>query len=150
MNIDIELLRARNDARRSGRTDMPASPADIDALLRELDDVQAELRRVTADRDDLVASAELWADLYASSVDRANAAEAMLQRLAEVPADVQRYYALLDTIAVLTEAVENLVRECGECAGAYEGRVLERAPEGWCGRCAKAVHALRATLEWRS
>jgi hypothetical protein len=150
MSIDIELLRARNDARRGGRTDTQASPADIDELLRELDDVQAELRRVTAEREDLIASAELWADLYASSVDRANAAEAMLRRLADVPADVQRYYALLDTIAVLTEAVENLVRECGECAGAYGGRVLERAPEGWCHRCAKAVDALRATLEWRS
>lgn len=150
MSIDIELLRARNEARRGGRTDTPVSPADIEELLRELDDVQAELRRVTTDREDLLASAELWADLYASSVDRANAAEAMLRRLADVPADVQRYYALLDTIAVLTEAVENLVRECGECAGAYGGRVLERAPEGWCHRCAKAVDALRATLEWRS
>ena len=67
----------------------------------------------------------MWADLYAASVDRANAAEAMLQRLAEVPAEVQRYYALLDTIAVLTEAVENLVRECAECAGAYGGHVLD-------------------------
>ena len=150
MSIDIELLRARNEARRGGRTDTPASPADIDELLRALDDVQAELRRMTADREDLLASAELWADLYASSVDRANAAEAMLRRLADVPADVQRYYALIDTIAVLTETMENLVHECGKCAGASGGHVLERAREGWCDRCAKAVDALRATLEWRS
>ena len=109
-------------------TDAPASPADVEELLRALDDVQEELRQLTEDRADLLASAERWADLYAASVDRANAAEALLQRLADVPADVQRYYALLDTIAVLTEAVENLVRDCAECAGAYGGHVLERAP----------------------
>jgi hypothetical protein len=150
MNMDIELLRARNDARRGGRAGGPPSPPDIDELLRTLDDVQGELRRMTADRADLLASAERWADLYAASVDRANAAEAMLRQLADVPADVQRYYALLDMIAVLTEAVENLVRECAECAGTYDEHILERAPERRCDRCARAVDALRATLEWRS
>ncbi len=150
MDIDIELLRARNDALRAGRADAPPGPADIDELLRALDDVKAELRQMTADRADLLASAERWADLYAASVSRANAAEALLQRLAEVPGDVQRYYALLDTIAVLTEAVEDMVRDCAECAAAYRGHILERSQEGWCGRCARAVDALRATLEWRS
>jgi len=150
MNIDIESLRARNNARRGGRADAASSAADINELLRALDDVHAELRRLKENQVDLLASAERWADLYAASVDRANAAEAILRRLTEVPADVQRYYALLDTIAVLTEAVENMVRECAECAGAYGGHVLERAPEHWCGRCARAVDALRATLEWRS
>jgi hypothetical protein len=150
MNIDIERLRARNDARRGGRAEAAPSPADFEELLRALDSVQEELRRMTVDRADLLASAERWADLYAASVDRANIAEARLQRLAEVPTDIQRYYALVDTIAVLTEAVENLVRECADCAGAYAGQLLERAPEGFCGRCLKAVDALRATLEWRS
>ena len=150
INIDIERLRARNVARRSSRAEAPPSPADVEELLHALDDVQEELRRLTVDRADLLASAERWADLYAASVDRANLAEAMLQRLADVPADVQRYYALLDTIAVLTEAVENLVRECADCAGGYAGQVLERARDGWCVRCVKAVDALRATLEWRS
>jgi hypothetical protein len=150
MNIDIERLRASNDARRGGRAEAVESPADVQSLLRALDDVQEELRRLKADRADLLASAERWADLYTASVDRANVAEAMLRRLADVPADVQRYYALLDTIAVLTEAVENLVRECAECAGAHAGKLLERAREGMCARCATAVDALRATLEWRS
>jgi hypothetical protein len=150
MNIDIERLRARNDARRGGRSEAPPSPAEIDDLFRALDDVQEELRRMTEDRADLLASAELWADLYAASVDRANAAEAMLQRLADVPSDVQRYYALLDTIAVLSEAVENMVRECAECAGIHGGQIFERAREGRCDRCARALDALRATLEWRS
>lgn len=145
MNIDIEQLRARNAARRGGRGEVPPSPAEIEELLRELDAVQEELRRLTEERADLQASAERWADLYAANVDRANAAEALLKRLADVPADVQRYYALLDTIAVLTEALENLVRECSECADAYAGKLLERAQERWCGRCAKAVDALRAT-----
>jgi hypothetical protein len=150
MNIDIEGLRARNNARRGGLTDAPANTADVELLLRALAETQEELRQLTEERADLLASAGMWADLYAASVDRANAVEALLQRLADVPADVQRYYGLLDTIAVLTEAVENLVRDCTECAGAYGGHVLERAQEHWCGRCATAVDALRATLEWRS
>lgn len=149
MNIDIERLRARNDARRGGRAETAASPADVHELLRALEEAQEELRRLTVDRADLLASAERWADLYAASVDRANVAEAMLQRLADVPADVQRYYALLDAIAVLTEAVENLVRECADCAGDYGGQILERARDGWCGRCVKAVDALRATFDRR-
>ena len=69
----------------AGWKDAPASTATSTMLLRALDDVQEELRRLTADRADLLASAELWADLYAASVDRANAAEALLQRLADVP-----------------------------------------------------------------
>ena len=150
MSIDIEGLRARNSARRGGLSEAPASTADVELLLRALEEVQGELRQLTEERADLRASAVMWADLYAASVDRANAAEALLQRLADVPADVQRYYALLDTIAVLTEAVENLVRDCTECAGASGGHVMERAKEPSCGRCAKAVDALRATLEWRS
>ena len=149
MKIDIERLRARNAARRGGPAEAPPSPADFEELLHALDEVQEELRRLTVDRSDLLASAERWADLYAASVDRANVAEALLQRFADVPADVQRYYALVDTIAVLTEAVETLVRECADCAGACGEQVLERAREGWCGRCVKAVDALRATLEWR-
>ena len=149
-NIDIEQLRARNAARRGGHGEVAPGPAEIEELLRALDAVQQELRGLTEERADLKASAELWADLYAASVDRANAAEALLKRLADVPFDVQRYYALLDTIAVLTEALENLVRDCAECAGAHVGHVLERAQEGWCERCAKAVDALRVTLAWRS
>jgi hypothetical protein len=150
MNIDIEGLRARNRAHRGGQTEAPASATDIETLLRALEEVQEELRQLTEERADLLASADMWADLYAASVDRANAIEALLSRLADVPSDVQRYYSLLDTIAVLTEAVENLVRECAECAGGYGGHVLDRAQAHWCGRCAKAVDALRATLEWRS
>jgi hypothetical protein len=150
MSIDIDRLRARNDARRSGRTEAPPSPADVEELLRALDDVQDELRRLTKDRADLIASAGFWADLYAASVNRANAAEALVARLTEVPSDVQRYYALLDTIGVLREAVEDLVRDCAECAGAAGAQLTERAREASCGRCARAVDALRASLEWRS
>jgi multidrug resistance efflux pump len=150
MNIDIELLRARNDARRRGGGERPPSAVDVEELLRALDDAQTELRQLKADRADLMASAELWADLYSATVDRANAAEAVLRRLAEVPGDVQRYYALLDSVVVLREALESLVHDCTECAESHVGGILERAQDGWCGRCAKAVDALRTTLEWRS
>jgi hypothetical protein len=150
MNIDIDLLRARNDARRSGRTEAPPSPADVEELLRALAEVQEELRRLTEDRADLMASAELWADLYAASVDRANAAEAMLQRLTEVPLDVQRYYTLLDSFGVLREAVESVVRDCAECVRASGEQILERGRETACARCAQAIDALRATLAWRA
>jgi hypothetical protein len=150
MSIDIDQLRARNNARRSGGTETPPGPADFEELLRALDAAEAELRRLTQEHADLQASAELWADLYSASVDRANAAEETLRRLAAAPTDVQRYYALVDTIGVLTEAMEGLLRDCGDCAGSYGGKVLERAREAWCGRCVKAVDALRATLAWRS
>jgi hypothetical protein len=149
MSIDIDTLRARNDARRSGRTEAPPSPADVEELLTALDDVQQELRRLTRDRADLLASAELWADLYAANVDRANAAEAVVRRLTDVPADVQRYYALLDTIGVLRETVEGIVRDCAQCA-MPAGPVSQRDREAACARCARAVDALRAALDWRS
>ena len=101
-----------------------ASSVDVDDLLRALDDAQAELQRLKADREDLMASAELWADLYTATVDRANAAEAVVRRLAEVPGDVQRYYSLLDAIMVLREAVE-----C-RCSNARTARVLRRRNPG--------------------
>jgi hypothetical protein len=150
MNIDIDLLRARNDARRRGGGERPPSAVDVDDLLRALDDAQTELRQLKADRADLMASAELWADLYTATVDRANAAEEALRRLAEVPGDVQRYYALLDSVVVLREALEGLVLECADCAESHAGGILERPLDGCCARCAKAVDALRTTLEWRS
>jgi hypothetical protein len=150
MKIDIESLRARNEARRRGGVETPPSSLDVDDLLRALEDAQAELQRLKADRADLMASAELWANLYTATIDRANAAEAVLRRLAEVPGDVQRYYSLLDAIMVLREAVECLVLECADCAGSSGAGILDRAQDAWCARCAKAVEALRATLEWRS
>ena len=77
MRIDIELLRARNDARRRG--DAPgvdvASDVDIDALLEALDEAERELLRLREDNEDLRASAELWADLYTARLERANALE---------------------------------------------------------------------------
>ena len=70
MRIDIELLRARNDARRRGDAagvDV-ASDVDIDALLEALDEAERELLRLREDNEDLRASAELWADLYTASL----------------------------------------------------------------------------------
>ena len=77
MRIDIELLRARNEARRRGdaRDVDVACDIDIDALLDALHEAEGELVRLQEDNEDLRASAELWADLYAASLERANAQE---------------------------------------------------------------------------
>jgi hypothetical protein len=135
MSIDLEALRARNAARRQGHpTPISICLADIDELVQALDAARAEVRRLREENEDLHASAELWANLYASSVERANAA-------------TDHYHAALDAVAVLTEALEETIRECAQCGVDVAARLAEAARERFCERCVRAFDALRTTLD---
>jgi hypothetical protein len=150
MSIDLDALRARNEARRHGRSHAKAlCAADVDELLRALEVARIELRKLREEHADLMSSAELWADLYTASARRANAAEERLRQLADAPVDVQRYYAALDTIAVLTEALESVVRDCAACALDVTSSLRDIARDRFCGRCMRAVDALLTTINAR-
>jgi hypothetical protein len=148
MAIDLDALRARNAARRAQRASISSYEAcldDIDALLDALDSAHRELQLLKDEHADLEGSAEIWASLYAASVHRANAAEAQVQeKTAEIPALVQRYYAALDTIAVLTEAVESAVRDCLVCAAGAVNQEERAGISERCGKCSRALAALQA------
>ena len=146
MRIDIELLRARNEARRRG--DAPdahvACDVDIDALLEALDEAERELARLQEDNEDLRASAELWADLYTASLERANALEG--KAAPPLPPECQR---ARDAVVVLREALDAFVRDCGLCAPARVGQWHDAAPDSFCANCTRAVAALQTVRHGR-
>ena len=134
MPIDIDLLRARNEARRRGTPEAHVTcEVDIDVLLESLETAEAELARLHQDNEDLRASADLWADLYTASLDRANALEA------QWPPD---YVRARDAVLVLREALDAFVRDCGLCAPARGGRVWDAPADTFCANCTRAVAAL--------
>jgi hypothetical protein len=143
IDIDIEAIRSRNEARRHGRTAAGerACEADVEALLEALAAAERELHRLHEDNEDLRASSEIWADLYVGAVERANAPAA------SAPARSSRaeYEIARDKVAVLREALDALVRECDRCAPGRAGEVANVPLEQFCEICARAVAALSAT-----
>jgi predicted nuclease with TOPRIM domain len=145
MRIDIELLRARNAARRSG--DAPdvhvACDIDIDTLLEGLDEAERELARLQEENEDLRASAELWADLYEASLERANALQ---EAKAALPPD---YVKARDAVFVLREALDAFIRDCNLCAAGRVGQWHDAAPDSFCANCVRAVAALQTARQVR-
>jgi hypothetical protein len=142
--VDIDAIRARNAARRKGEPHADgACVSDVHALIDALERAQQELARLREDVGDLRASAELWADFYTATVDRANAGEASVEAPAHerraTDADRRRLEVAADTVAVLREALEAVVQDCAGCAA--ERRTANHAHS--CDRCARAVDALR-------
>ena len=155
MNIDIEAIRARNEARKRGPASEPNSALvalDIDALLEALDEAQVEAKRLVEENADLRASAELWRDLYEAHVRRAITSGIDLERFErECPPDVKDYYAALDRIAVLAEALEGMLRDCEVCAGKALSSFQESGrTEEACRRCDRALGVLQAAMAARS
>ena len=142
MPIDIEAIRARNEARREGRAPACATacPEDVDTLLEALIEARRELHRLGEDNEDLRASAVMWADLYAACAERSSTEVLQSPRRAPLPS--KEYEAALDAIAVLTEAIEALVQDCARCA-VQRGRVSDVITDQLCETCARAVTALR-------
>ena len=142
MPIDIEAIRSRNEARRSGRPgqDERHCEADVETLLDALEGAQRELHRLHEDNDDLRASSEIWADLYSGAIARANAPATLPERAAATDYEVIR-----DKVAVLREAIDTIVRECARCAAGRAGQLTNVPLERFCGTCARAVAALTAT-----
>lgn len=146
MRIDIEMLRARNEARRLGTVESHvACDIDIDALLEALDEAERELARLQEDNEDLRASAELWADLYTASLERANALEKEKAALRLPP----EYEKARDAVVVLREALDAFIRECNLCAPARVGQWHDAAPDSFCANCTRAVTALQAARHVR-
>ena len=142
MPIDIEAIRSRNEARRSGRTaaEERHCEADVETLLDALEAAQRELHRLHEDNEDLRASSEIFADLYAGAIERVNASTARSERAAATDYEVIR-----DKVAVLREAIDTIVRECARCAAGRAGQLANVPLERFCGTCARAVAALTAT-----
>ena len=146
MRIDIEMLRARNEARRLGTVESHvACDIDIDALLEALDEAERELARLQEDNEDLRASAELWADLYTASLERANA---LAKEKAATPLPPE-YEKARDAVVVLREALDAFIRECSLCAPARVGQWHDAAPDSFCANCTRAVTALQAARHVR-
>lgn len=147
MRIDIELLRARNEARRRGdaRDVDVACDIDIDALLDALHEAEGELVRLQEDNEDLRASAELWADLYAASLERANAQE-QANAAPRLPVD---YEKARDAVVVLRDALDAFIRDCNLCAPARVGQWQDAAPDSFCANCTRAVAALQTARDVR-
>jgi hypothetical protein len=148
MPVDIDAIRARNAARRKGEPHANgACVSDVHALIDALESAQQELARLREDAGDLRASAELWAEFYTATVDRANdrartgeaSVEAPLREGRGTDADRRRLEAATDTVAVLREALEAVVQDCASCAA--ERRTGDHADS--CARCARAIDALR-------
>jgi len=84
---DFDSILARHAARVAGQSPQPGEPTandDVAALIDALRESRRELDDVRDLCEDLRASAELWATLYAANVERANAAEEERDRLAGV------------------------------------------------------------------
>lgn len=143
IDIDIEAIRSRNEARRLGRTAAgeESCETDVEALLDALDAAESELQRLHEDNGDLRASSEIWADLYAGAMERANASAASHPQRA----GSSDYEIVRDKISVLREAIEALVRECSRCAAGRAGQLANVPVERFCASCARAVTALTAT-----
>jgi hypothetical protein len=147
MRIDIELLRARNEARRRGEASGAnvADDVDIEALLEALEDAERELARLQEDNEDLRASAELWADLYEASLERANA----LESATGTPKLPPEYEKAREAVVVLREALDAFIRECGLCAPARVGQWHDASPDSFCANCTRAVAALQTARHVR-
>lgn len=147
MRIDIEMLRARNEARRQGcaQGTHVACDVDIDTLLEALDEAERELARLQEDNEDLRASAELWADLYTASLERANA----LEEGKATPKLPPEYEKARDAVAVLRDALDAFIRDCGLCAPARAGQWHDAAPNSFCANCTRAVAALQSARHVR-
>lgn len=146
MRIDIEMLRARNEARRRGDAESHvACDVDIDALLEALDEAERELARLQEDNEDLRASAELWADLYAASLERANTLE-QEKATARLPPEYER---AREAVVVLREALDAFIRDCNLCAPAHAGKWHDAAPDSFCANCTRAVAALQTVRHVR-
>jgi hypothetical protein len=149
VNIDIDALCARVRARSTvpvHERDPRAADDDVEALLAELDDARAAVKRLTEEDDDLRESVEIWIRLYDANLRRANRAEAEVKRLRrDLPDNVQQLYEELDRVEVLREAVTTVVTECQMCARqTQEGSNCQEAGAGACGRCLRALEALQA------
>lgn len=146
MRIDIEMLRARNEARRRGEADAHvACDVDIDALLEALAEAERELERLHEDNDDLRASAELWADLYTASLERANA----LQHANGAVKLPPEYEKARDAVMVLRAALDAFIRDCNLCSPVRVGTWHDAAPDSFCANCTRAVAALQTARQVR-
>lgn len=142
MPIDIEMIRARNEARRraTAPTVDVAYEFDVDTLLEALEAAERELARLHEDNEDLRASANLWADLYTASVERANALAEQVVALTLPP----EYQKARDAVLVLREALDAFIRDCGICAPVRVGEPWDAPPDSFCSNCQRAVAALQA------
>jgi hypothetical protein len=151
MPIDMDALRARISARKAGqpqgRPDDDTLDSDLETLMSALEEARADVRRLTEEDEDLRGSAEIWVRLYDASLLRANRAEAELKVLRRnLPPNVQQLYEAMDRVALLTEAVSIVVKECDVCARSIEDRAAphdDRTSEA-CGRCRRALGVLQS------
>jgi hypothetical protein len=89
MSVDVEAIRARARNRRTARVPDRRQgdvETDIQALLWELEETRAEVRRLTQENEDLRGSAEAWIRLYLASLERANGRESAIGRAVGDPA----------------------------------------------------------------
>jgi hypothetical protein len=148
MNVDLEAIRTRARERRTATsTDAGNGQAesDMEALLGALAEAQAEVTRQAQEDEELRGSAEIWIRLYEANVRRANRAEAEATRLRRsLPGYVQDLYERLDRVTLLTDAINDVVRDCEICAQRANSSVSASAVDA-CARCQRALDALRST-----
>src|SRR3954462_9211296 len=152
MSIDLEDITNRQRLRRINPThecpDQEAVDADIQALIESLEQAREEAAYLTANDEDLRASAEIWCRLYDASQARANAAAHELDQVrAELPANVKTLYSVLDRVQSLTAALGAAVQDCTICArSACDAAAIARQTRDECVRCARALDALKSRL----
>jgi hypothetical protein len=148
MNVDLEAIRTRARERRTATsTDERRGEAesDLEALLGALAEAQADVTRLAQEDDELRESAEIWIRLYEGNVRRANRAEAEVMRLRRsLPRYVQDLYERLDRVTLLTDVINDVVRDCEVCAQRANSSVSTGAVDA-CARCQRALDALRST-----
>lgn len=148
MSVDVEAIRARARQRRTTLASAARggeAESDLEALLRALEEAHGEIRQVVQDHDELRESAEIWIRLYVGNVNRANRAEADVSDLrSELPRHVQDLYERLDRVALLSDAINDVVRECEACARDADSSVSATRVDA-CPRCQKALEALKST-----
>jgi hypothetical protein len=152
MSTDLDAIINRTRERRATPShdcpDLAVVEADIQALVAELQEAQAEVQRLTTIDADLRASAEIWCRLYEASRDRADVAETEAAHLrSELPDNVRALYAALDRVSTLTEALGVVIRECSVCArSAREGATMSKTTTEACARCTAALEALNTRV----
>lgn len=150
MAIDVDALWARIRARQATDPqeshDQEAVNVDLETLLSALEEARADVKRLSEEHDDLRESAEIWIRLYDASILRANRAEGDLKRLRrDLPTNVQHLYDALDRVAILTEAINRVVKDCDVCARtASDSPALSEKTMEACVRCQSALDALRS------
>ena len=148
MHLDLDAVRARNQARKAGTLEARVPCEwDVDALVDALAAAHRELDQLREQNADLEASSALWSRLYEQNVQRANTAE---QRLAVSGSpSAQEYYRARDKVDVLAEALASLLEDCPTCHLAESGPATDSEDAERCTRCARAIDALGAVRRAR-